>query len=182
VAEHAVAHAADDAIEPARAEGQALEPQGHPVEGGAESRAEGERRRRRRGRRGGRRNRRDREGGDAALMPNNQPYPHEQQEPEHDAPQTFAPPADLAPAPRAPEPSSPQAFESRAAEPAPPEPGPAPMTEPRRRSTVREPAPHFGEPSQPAPTPVRPPEPMSPPQAEQEDANRPRRTGWWSRR
>jgi ribonuclease E len=64
-----------------------------------------------------------------------------------------------------------------------------PVTEqgaPRRRSTVREPAPGAGsgvvtpeEPTTPSPSPERP---VAAEPAESENADRPRRTGWWSRR
>ena len=57
---------------------------------------------------------------------------------------------------------------------------------PRRRSTVREPAPGAGsgvvtpeEPATPSPSPEQP---VAAEPAESEDAARPRRTGWWSRR
>ncbi len=57
---------------------------------------------------------------------------------------------------------------------------------PRRRSTVREPAPTSGnqEASQPAPTlpPPPAPQPVITELGESEDTNRPRRSGWWSRR
>ena len=64
-----------------------------------------------------------------------------------------------------------------------------PVTEqepPRRRSTVREPAPGAGsgvvtpeEPTTPSPSPEQP---VATEPAESENADRPRRTGWWSRR
>jgi ribonuclease E len=77
-----------------------------------------------------------------------------------------------------------------------------PAEPPRRRSTVREPAPFafddgaspLAQPETPvgsAPAPAATPEPdKQPPQAEQEpqpeqpqeDAGKPRRTGWWAKR
>jgi ribonuclease E len=60
----------------------------------------------------------------------------------------------------------------------------APSEPPRRRSTVREPAPVFGD---GAPTAI----PAAPPPAEPapivtsaagDDADKPRRTGWWAKR
>jgi len=71
---------------------------------------------------------------------------------------------------------------------APPPQAAAPPAEepPRRRSTVREPAPISGnqEASQPAPTQPPPPapQPVITEHGESEDTNRPRRSGWWSRR
>jgi ribonuclease E len=154
---------------------------GPRAEGRGEGRGEGHGeggRRRRRGRRGGRRNRRDREGGfgDHAGAP--PPDRSESYEPAHAAPppdiaeQTYAPriePAAVRPA--APPPAPPPA----------PEPAPEP---PRRRSTVREPAPIFGG-STPAPTPMPSapqPEPSPAASAPEDDANKPRRTGWWAKR
>jgi hypothetical protein len=64
-----------------------------------------------------------------------------------------------------------------------------PEPPPRRRSTVREPAPvgAGGEPNV-APVTSMPPQPVELPQpavsstSESESADKPRRTGWWSRR
>jgi ribonuclease E len=156
-------------------------------------------RRRRRGRRGGRR-RRGREGEtlDTALA----------FEPELDsAVADFdRPPAPARPEPVAAEPPPAQAQESwgpAAAPPAPTAPPPAqaevPPAEaevpplepqqPRRRSTVREPAPLYfgGRPAESAapeaPPPAPAPEPAAPsPAPEVAAPNQPRRTGWWSRR
>jgi ribonuclease E len=57
---------------------------------------------------------------------------------------------------------------------------------PRRRSTVREPAPVFGgqaEPPRsvvaPEPAPIEAPAPV---ESAVDDANKPRRTGWWAKR
>jgi ribonuclease E len=80
------------------------------------------------------------------------------------------PPADVAQEPIAPSPLSP--------EPAPEQPKP---DLPRRRSTVREPAPIFGS----APVPVSKPVESSPivtSSTDSEATDKPRRTGWWSRK
>lgn len=148
--------------------------------------AGGEARRRRRGRRGGRRNRRHR---DSASDPQ---FGHPG-EPTHaddtfvsvagngsDTPHPSMPPREFAP------PSEPMHSETTAASP----PSPAPFTPPaamateppRRRSTVREPAPIGGEHS-PSPLPVAPPPESNPVVITSgDDANKPRRTGWWAKR
>ena len=159
----------------------------------SEPQRQGEPRRRRRGRRGGRRNRLDREGEAAPVSRDGGP----------DAPQRAlataedlaAPPAteaalkeavaDLDAAPIAAPPAPPPAPEPAHA---PPPQAAAPPAEepPRRRSTVREPAPipDNQEASQPAPTPPPPPvpQPVITELGESEQTNRPRRSGWWSRR
>jgi ribonuclease E len=152
---------------------------------------EGERRRRRRGRRGGRRHRHEREhGGDQAnaadrdaLAAEEPAYPADalsapvESEPELTTAvadlDTAEPPAESEPAPPAAAPSA----ESPPAEPAPP----------RRRSTVREPAPIFGSqetppPAPPEPAPVQPAVSDVKESSENNEADRPRRSGWWSRR
>ncbi len=161
----------------------------------------GELRRRRRGRRGGRRNRRDRDDpnfqqGIGPGHDRSQELPHESQPqgqqpdwsqdqpqpPAHDiASDTYAPRIERpAPQPVAMEPAVPTP-------PAPSAPPPAAAAEaPRRRSTVREPAPVFSESAPvPVPIPVAQPEPpaavVSSPSAP-DDANKPRRTGWWAKR
>jgi ribonuclease E len=62
----------------------------------------------------------------------------------------------------------------------------APAPEPqRRRSTVREPAPATltGEAAAPAIAhPAEPPQPVVSGPTESEDSDRPRRSGWWSKR
>jgi ribonuclease E len=164
-------------------------------------RPEGEPRRRRRGRRGGRRNRRDREGGEQAGTDNG-------------GRQAYAGDGDIAEATQVPriEPSAvgreineqpayePRIYEPRTLEPRAYEPpavlSPAPsqppaQTEPeppKRRSTIREPAPTFtsGQGFSPAPRaepPVRSePEPSSEAKAVSDDAPKPRKTGWWAKR
>jgi len=155
-----------------------------------EAHREGERRRRRRGRRGGRRNRMDREReGTPGLNE------HDTQEPQHavtTAEALTAPPsmepdlteavADLDAAPAsAPSPAEPADLEVAQASPPPAQPEP-----PRRRSTVREPAPIASGPevSQPAPPqPTSPaPEPVITEVGDSQITDRPRRSGWWSRR
>jgi ribonuclease E len=72
--------------------------------------------------------------------------------------------------------------------PAEPAPSPAEASPSRRRSTVREPAPFLAQ-SRPdaaefangVPAPSEPP-PAPPETSTQEDANKPRRTGWWAKR
>jgi ribonuclease E len=179
VAEHTVAHAEDDEelpeAEPAEAEGGA--------ERAAEPHGDSERRRRRRGRRGGRRNRIARDG--------EQPPSHAERpspEPELDsavadldrAPASFEAPQPPTEVPmHEDEPAAP-AFEAVAQA--------APDQEqPRRRSTIREPAPITGgewtpvrpEPAAPVESPAAPVEPHA---SEGEADERPRRSGWWSRR
>ena len=154
---------------------------------------QGEPRRRRRGRRGGRRNRLERE--DEIMPAADERGAHAPQPALTTAEELAAPPAtepelkeavaDLDAAPIAAPPAP-----SPAPEPAnaPPPQAAAPPAEepPRRRSTVREPAPISGnqEASQPAPTQPPPPapQPVITEHGESEDTNRPRRSGWWSRR
>jgi ribonuclease E len=131
--------------------------------------ARGDPRRRRRGRRGGRRNRREREGeftprdAESSMAPE-----RERPAPVFDDPQPVFQPQDFAPKP----------VESSEAVPVDlPE-----AAEPRRRSTVREPAPVFSSEPTPVP-PARPQADPAPPVSEEaENADKPRRTGWWARR
>jgi ribonuclease E len=172
---------------------QAGEPEPRPEHPRERDDQQGERRRRRRGRRGGRRNRHERNGD---AVQNNGEAP-----PQHDfAPgeEFVAPPvaepelreavADLDAAP-SPAPSAPMTApvpEPVVAAAALPEPEP-----PRRRSTVREPAPIAGS-DEASTTPAQTPSPAAsiPPAPqpvvddaeETENTDRPRRTGWWSRR
>jgi ribonuclease E len=187
------------------AHGEAAEPASLPVEAAGEEDTlprepageaigDAERHRRRRGRRGGRR-RRGREGEVLDTAP--------AFEPELDS---AVADFDRPPAPPHPEPvaSEPVATEQVASEPPPVATQPPPLAaappaepeQPRRRSTVREPAPlYFGGqadasagPEAPHPGPAATassPEPIpaqSPEPVESEAANQPRRTGWWSRR
>jgi ribonuclease E len=165
-------------------------------EGNGEQQGDGERRRRRRGRRGGRRNRRGRGEGDAGFA-SHEGNGNGDHAPEAeladavadlDAPESereqpsFSVPAPE-PAAHAPQESAP-APEAAPAAPAPAEESQAEA--PRRRSTVREPAPisFSGEAS--APAPVAPAAPVEIPQpvvtTSSDNADRPRRSGWWSRR
>jgi ribonuclease E len=196
--EHIPIH--DDAAEtadPASADDDGVEDQhGEPV--AAEGTERGERaepqrdgRRRRRGRRGGRRNRHERNGD--AVQNDRGDYDRDAAPPQH----SFAPEEDLATPPAAePEPGEAVA-DFDAAPPAAPPAVPTAMSPPelaepeppRRRSTVRERAPIAGSgdtahPAQPEPAPAAEPAPqpaVSEP-GESENADRPRRTGWWSRR
>jgi ribonuclease E len=172
-------HAEPQAGETAPAEhDEAQEAGGHgEYEDRPEPHRDGERRRRRRGRRGGRRNRQERNGGE----------PHV---PQH----AFAPAEDLAEEPPAAEPELKEAVADLEAAPAASPPAPAVAEEPqapaaeperpRRRSTVREPAPFTGSSDAPpaAVTPQVAPEPATSEDEATEDADRPRRKGWWSRR
>jgi ribonuclease E len=130
----------------------------------------GERRRRRRGRRGGRRNRRERFGQQPAEGGEGRPAPGAQEPALHFSAEGFEHPAHF-------EPEAPH-FEpqEQAAAPAP--------EAPKRRSTVREAAPVVSEESGYTAAPAAPahtPEP-APAREEETDPNRPRRTGWWSKR
>ena len=170
-----------------------------PAEAHGEAHGDGERRRRRRGRRGGRRNRRGRDGESfAAEIPPepelasavddlDRPAPIAAAEPpavpiagpeaRAEPPGDAHPPAETRPQ----EAQSAQIAGSAAPETTASEP-------PRRRSTVREPAsqawrddatspaPSFTPPSVPSVEPV-----VSSP-AESDDSDRPRRSGWWSKR
>jgi ribonuclease E len=170
-----------------------------PAEAHADAHGDGERRRRRRGRRGGRRNRRGRDGESfAAEIPSepelasavddlDRPAPIAAAEPPEApiaGPEAPAEPRDDAPPPAAAGPqerppaqiASPAVPETTASEP------------PRRRSTVREPAPQAlrDDASSPAPSFTPPPvpsvEPVVSSPAESDDNDRPRRSGWWSKR
>jgi ribonuclease E len=150
---------------------------------GAETNGDGDRRRRRRGRRGGRRNRRDREAGvppssDGAPMEADTSEPERAFEHEAEPQQPFHPHAaeQVAEAPQR---------ETPAPEPAPAEAGPSEAA--RRRSTVREPAPisvgrEHSAAHEPAASPSEPPQPVVISPTEGDDSDRPRRSGWWSRR
>jgi ribonuclease E len=197
----------------AGAEHEAEAPDGERHAANGEQNGEAERRRRRRGRRGGRRNRRGREGeGEFAGRQNgghdDQPRQDHGIEPEvADASADLGGPSrDDAPAPEPTHTQPPQPFEPVARDPEPrPERMPAPVAAeapapaavsapaepPKRRSTVREPAPMFSsgamsdvhpaEPASPPPAPepvATAPEPVAANQAEA----KPRRFGWWNKR
>jgi ribonuclease E len=145
----------------------------------------GEPRHRRRGRRGGRRNRRNRDGTMAPHAGNGGDAPR----PEFGGPSEFTaePAGDVAPTHFTAEPTYTPRPEPVAAQPAAPSPASsAPQAAeppPRRRSTVREPAPVFGD-AAPAPMPAvtPPPEAMPVVTSAGDDASKPRRTGWWAKR
>jgi ribonuclease E len=131
--------------------------------------ARGDGRRRRRGRRGGRRNRREREGDFAPQETESGMAPiRDRPAPVFDDPQPVFEPQDFAAKPV--ETDAPAPVEA------------AEATEPKRRSTVREPAPIFSSEPTPVPPPPTQPEPSAPASEEAEDVERPRRTGWWARR
>jgi ribonuclease E len=165
-----------------------------------EAHGEGDRRRRRRGRRGGRRNRRGRDGesfaadasieqkfarGDSEGPPSDEgasPPAVFSEEPQAHAVPIAQPNEDMSATSEA-EPEEPRSAQT--AEPAGPE--PAPSETPRRRSTVREPAPQaIREDASSPPSSFAPPapaiEPVESSSAESEIGERPRRSGWWSRR
>jgi ribonuclease E len=173
---------------------------GEAVVNRSESTRDGERRRRRRGRRGGRRNRleREREGlqesqhhdmlEPAPRSDDDEPAqgpdfseeltatPSPEPEPGHGVADFDAPPVEIARPAEPPEVATAQEL-----------PPPAQPEPPRRRSTVREPAPTAVAPSEapPAPStqPASPtPQPVITESGETESADRPRRSGWWSRR
>jgi len=172
VPEHAVAHEDHDAGSPEedfggeggeQSDRQPMQA-GGPGEGG-ENR-EG-RHRRRRGRRGGRRNRRRGNGnGEAPYNPNE---PHAEPDLQHAVEDLDRPPAFQSP------PEAPPAYMPPA------EPPPAQSvaeSEPRKRSTVREPA-SFGGEGGPSPS-LPPPQPVISSTAA-EDSGTPKR-GWWAKR
>jgi len=164
---------------------------------GAEARGDGDRRRRRRGRRGGRRNRRDRETG---VPPSSDGAPMEANaEAGADADTSEAEPAfEHAAEPPQPvhrqeaKPLAEPVAEAPKRETPPPAPEPAhveasPSEHARRRSTVREPAPisvgsERGATHDPVASPSEPPQPVVISPTDGDDSDRPRRSGWWSRR
>jgi ribonuclease E len=183
--------------------GQAQEAgDGSGAERPAEAHGDGERRRRRRGRRGGRRNRRGRDG--ESFGPETSPEP-ELASAVHDldegAPIAAAepPPAPIAGPEAHAEPFSEPRGDVQPPAAAPPQEAPLPQIAsptvpettasepPRRRSTVREPAPQASrdDASSSAPpftAPEPPIEPVVSSSAESDDSDRPRRSGWWSKR
>lgn len=153
-------------------------------------------RRRRRGRRGGRRNRRDRD--DHAFADSNGAAGHEEREQflnpaehqavaaDHSAPMPV-PNAESQPMETVHPPPSVGVARMEQLSPATDSSSPQAHAEaPRRRSTVREPAPIFGEPppaTMVAPSPSSPaPVVVTTTAGEHSDADKPRRTGWWAKR
>jgi ribonuclease E len=157
----------------------------HAEGGEPHTNGDGEPRRRRRGRRGGRRNRRDREG-----APSNGDFAATQGQETHERPD-FAERPDWSPPLEAPSHAVEPAYTPRiepeprpepasqpAAAAAPPQPS-ADREPPRRRSTVREPAPTF---SSSAPVVIPPPPPAVISTANADDASKPKRSGWWAKK
>jgi ribonuclease E len=176
-AEQPIAHGEDD-LETGDVDDderpQSAEP---PAHGATESGETGEpRRRRRRGRRGGRRGRRGRDG-DAPFA--NAEDDHAPIEPElAEAVADFGgPPTENAPIENAP-------IEPALEEPPTPTMPAEQPQQPRRRSTVREPAPTGGSVSEamPATSVADEPAHQASEAVKAEDSAQPRKTGWWSRR
>jgi ribonuclease E len=97
---------------------------------------------------------------------------------EAEPPQPFRRPHEAAPVAEAPQ-------RETASEPAPVEASPSEAA--RRRSTVREPAPisvgrEDSATHEPVASPSEPPQPVVISPTEADDSDRPRRSGWWSRR
>jgi ribonuclease E len=206
--------AEDEMQEPAQPEAFAAGPEGGEIEpsesddgfaadaqpsDAEDGRQDSEHRRRRRGRRGGRRNRRGRENAEETnfAADNGHDAEHEASRPEafgeHDA-FSPAPPegarvhaAPFAGAEREPEPAREEKHEPVEAKSAEPASSGSEPPAPRRRATVREPAPIFGSfAAPPSPAPAEPP-PLpaaaeETPAAQDDEPARPRRRGWWSRR
>ena len=159
------------------------------------------RRRRRRGRRGGRRNRREED--EAGISPPENGVPAIDEDVAHAVADFGGPPIEPVRHQRSREPELVAPDHSDRHREAPPEPAPAMADEPvapskpelpRRRSTVREPAPfpvgNAAAASQPAPAiaapggeveTTTPPLPVQPPDATPDPAT-PRRAGWWAKR
>ncbi len=195
------AEAAAEAAGEMAAEAAEAEPAEEVAEATADERAEaqreGERRRRRRGRRGGRRSRPERNGEAQPGAPDQGQHAAEDEFVPEQLDWPAAPEPDLKDAvadldavpiaaPSAPEPRPEPTPEPINAEAAAEAVAPAEPERPRRRSTVREPAPAVGAEDTGPPTPRQPatpaPEPVVIELEETENADRPRRTGWWSRR
>jgi ribonuclease E len=166
------------------------EPAGFAPQPHGDANGNGEQRHRRRGRRGGRRNRRGRDGAPAGNGGGEQFRSdfHRDDAGQEMSSQPFAQPSDEHSEPQ-PQPSYEPPREPSFAPPAPPPPAPEPeqeqpaAPEPRRRSTVREPAPVFSGDSVIPPAPPPPmPEPVPVVTSASDDANKPRRTGWWAKR
>jgi ribonuclease E len=196
VAEHAVAHEDHDAGSPEEQGGEEPQRVDGAAPGGEGADTPEGRRRRRRGRRGGRRNRH--RNGDAPLAAGegrseqdfrpepdiqnggadlDQPPPHYDSQPAYEPPLVESRSAYEQPAPPPPAPLPP-AVEAQPAAGEQPIGRPEP---PRRRSTIREPAPIAveGAPPPPAPT-IPPPTPVIVTTAS-EDNGQPKR-GWWAKR
>ena len=190
---------------------EALHAAGAELERPTEPHGESERRRRRRGRRGGRRNRRGREEGFppetadepapayadsaaesagevtlAAAGESERESTAGESEPEALASPMVEPHSDAVPPLEAEPTHQAEPHEARSAQTTAPAASEA-SEPPRRRSTVREPAPQAWHDDATAPppafaTPMPPIEPVVTSSAESENSDRPRRSGWWSRR
>ncbi|MBI2715820.1 MAG: Rne/Rng family ribonuclease [Rhizobiales bacterium] len=182
VAEHAITHEDHDAGSPDDEGGEQQPRLDGAAPGGEGADTSEGHRRRRRGRRGGRRNRH--RNGDAPLPAGEgRSEPDMQsagadldQPPRYDSPPAYAPPVEAR-----------SAYEQPA--PPPPEPRPVPEAQapagerqepPRRRSTIREPAPIAVE-GAPPPTPTIPPPTPVIVTTASEDSGQPKR-GWWGKR
>ena len=169
VPEHAVTHEDHDGGSPDE-DGGFGQPQPRQEGASGERETREGRRRRRRGRRGGRRNR-QRNGEAPFRSGENGPEPglhHAAEEFEsplsYDSPQNFSQPVEEQPPAPPPEPQAP-VFSVQES--------------PRRRSTIREPAP-FASDTPPAPSPASPPAPVIS-SSGTEEAAAPKR-GWWGKR
>jgi ribonuclease E len=189
VAEHAVAHEDHDAGSPEEDGYEREQPEEFVASDAENGEARDGRRRRRRGRRGGRRNRRGRED-EAPQHQNGDHAPDYAHAADADQVEPIAGeenghdhmPAEPA---YAPEPEPPMTSPTAEAEFPPPieaAPQPTESEPPRRRSTIREPAPFSAEgQSEPPPSPtLPPPRPVISLNSEDEPAQ-PKR-GWWGRR
>jgi len=184
-AEHTVAHEDHDGGSPDDEGGEPMPHQeGAPIDNGES--ADGARRRRRRGRRGGRRNRhRNGEGGFQGGEPRNGEVHAGTDFPpvsEEDA-SAVAPPFDRVPEPEPayqPPVEARSAYEAPAAPPLPPAAEAPPAEPPRRRSTIREPAP-IGGGSTPMPSPTLPPPAPVVVTTASDNGGQPKR-GWWAKR
>ena len=185
-------------VEPSEGPREAADANG--FERPAEAHGEGERRRRRRGRRGGRRNRRGRDGESFAADAPMEPEAARSDSEDAPSDEGAWPPAVLSEEPqpgavpiahshedvRATSETEPE--ESGSTPTAPPAVAePAAPQAPRRRSTVREPVPQAApEDASSPPQSFAPPAPSIEPAVssseETETGDRPRRSGWWSRR
>ena len=170
---------------------QGFAPRPRPEGGEPHTNGDGEVRRRRRGRRGGRRNRRDGAPGNGDFAANQGHDTHGQPEagerPEWSPPQETSQETSQ---PATAEPSYAPRIEQPAPRPEPvavaasvPSPQPVAAEPPRRRSTVREPAPVFSG-SAPVVTPMPAPPPPAPTviSTAEADASKPKKSGWWAKR
>jgi ribonuclease E len=196
VPEHAIAHENHDAGSPEEEGfGEGLgQPQPHEEAealGGAGGEDHDGRRRRRRGRRGGRRNRH--RNGEAPLLSNGGPEPELQHAVEdldgaparYESEPAYARPPEERPVSAVPEEQAvPPATEPWPISPPPAEAQPAADQQepPRRRSTIREPAPIAVEGAPPPPSPTIPPPTPVISSTASEESGQPTKRGWWGKR